>query len=199
MIAVSTSVDPTISSSTAIPCSPNRPAAHFAATAAKATNSDEAERRHQRDRIAGRRSAHRIWAPCDRARSPRPRRPTSAGRMQHARTASSTRVASTPISSRTRRYMTAVASAIPAFSAPPLRLAAEPLRERLGDRGRAVGAADQRGGDGPVPLAEDAVGDIAEEREAGDQHDHQPQLLRVPRAERAVMAARAGTAGPRRR
>ena len=85
--------------------------------------------------------------------------------------------------------MTALASAIPAGSAPAAFVAAEPLRERLGDRGRAVGAADQRGGDGPVALAENAVGDIAEEREAGDEHDHQPQFLRVPRAERPVMAA----------
>ena len=39
MIAVSTSVDPTISSNKAMPRSPKRPAAHLAATAAKATNS----------------------------------------------------------------------------------------------------------------------------------------------------------------
>ena len=51
------------------------------------------------------------------------------------------------------------------------------------------GAANHRGGDRAVALAEDAVGDIAEEREAGDEHDHQPQLLRIPRAERPIMAA----------
>ena len=67
-------------------------------------------------------------------------------------------------------------------------LASEPLRERLGDSGRAVGAADQRGRDRSVAFAEDAVRDIAEERESGDQHDHQPEPLRVPGAKRAVMA-----------
>ena len=41
-----------------------------------------------------------------------------------------------------------------------------------------------------MPLAEDAVGDIAEEREAGDEHHDQPQLLRVPCAQRAIMTIR---------
>src|SRR5689334_20871803 len=41
-----------------------------------------------------------------------------------------------------------------------------------------------------MALTEDAVGDIAEERETGDQNDHQPQLLRVPRAQRSVMPVR---------
>ena len=54
MIAVSTSVrsDDQQQHGDALLAEP--PAAHFAATAATATNSDEAERRNQRDRIAGR-------------------------------------------------------------------------------------------------------------------------------------------------
>jgi hypothetical protein len=74
--------------------------------------------------------------------------------------------------------MTAVANAIPA----------EALRKRQGHSGRAICAADQAGRHRAVPLAEDAVGDIAQKGEAGDQHDHQPQALRIPRAERAIVA-----------
>ena len=101
---------------------------------------------------------------------------------------SRTRVESIATRRMTRKYMTAVASAIPAGFGAARLFRSEPLGKRLGHRGRAVGAADQGGGDGPVALAENAVGDIAEERKAGDQHDHQPQLLRVPCAVRTVSA-----------
>ena len=186
MIAVSTSVDPTISSSTAMPLLAEPPAAHLAATAAMATNSDEAERGHQRDRVAGR--GRRVGfgrlavepeagAPGDDQR----RQDDDRERDEHAGREDADQQQDAQVHDRRRKRDSGIFGAA-------LALAAEALGERLGDRGRAVGAADQRGGDGPVALAEDAVGDIAEEREAGDQHDHQPQFLRVPRAERAVMA-----------
>ena len=159
---------------------------------------EEAERRQHRDRVAGRRRPVAASAPCDTATSRRAA-PTSSAGTTRPRTASRTRGARIATSTMTRRYMTAVASAIPAGSAPPASCRAEPLGERLGDRGRAIGAADQRGGDGAVARAENAVGDIAEKGKAGDQHHHQPQLLRVPRAVGARSGRWAGTAGPRRR
>ena len=107
--------------------------------------------------------------------------------QQHANSYQAPRRQHSTIRNGTRRYMTPSQARFRPAPRPPV-LAAEPLRERLGDRGRAVRAADQRSGDGAMALAEDAVGDIAEEREAGDEHDHQPQLLRIPRAERSVMA-----------
>ena len=53
------------------------------------------------------------------------------------------------------------------------------MGQRSGHAGGTVGAADHRGHDGPVALAEYAVGDIAGERQPGHQNDHEPQLLQV--------------------
>ena len=41
-----------------------------------------------------------------------------------------------------------------------------------------------------MPLAEQAVGDVAEEREAGDDDDDQPELLRIPGSQGSVLAVR---------
>jgi hypothetical protein len=67
-------------------------------------------------------------------------------------------------------------------------LASKSLCQRLGDRGRAIGASDERGGDRTISFTENPVGNIAQKREAGDQNDHKPQLLRIPGAIGAEMA-----------
>ena len=199
MIAVSTSIVPDDQQQHArCPAARSGLRAQRAATAAIATKARKPSAGRSAIGLPGGAGASDA-APCDRATSRRPRRPSSPAAMIDRESGSATRVARIATSTMTRRYMTAVASAIPAGSAPARLRCSEPLGERLGDRGRAVGAADHRGGDGPVALAENAVGDIAEEREAGDEHDHQPQLA-AGSTRRAGRSGRwAGTAAPRRR
>ena len=160
----------------------------------------EAERRKKRDRIARRRSAHRTAAPCGTATS-RPPAPTRiAGsdddREWHAGCASRESRRAIEHAQVHDRGGEGDAGRLGARRL----LAAEALGERLGDGGRAVGAADHapwRWSRARSP--NNAVGDITEERKAGDEHDHQPQLA-AGSTRRAARSGRwAGTAAPRRR
>ena len=117
MIAVSTLMLPTIRSSTAIPLCPNLPSAQAAATAAAATKAAKPSAGRSAMGFPGCAGASDFGA-LRYSHRPAPHATSTAG-SSRIDTAGSARVANTAMRTGTRRYMTAVASAIPAGSAPP--------------------------------------------------------------------------------
>jgi hypothetical protein len=116
-IDASTSIDPIRNSSTAMPSCPKRPSAQRAATAAMAMNSTKPSAGKSAIGLPGGvgasdRSARRY------SHHPAPQATTNAGATT-SRNGNSNRLARIATSRITRRYITALARAMPAGSAPP--------------------------------------------------------------------------------